>query len=67
MKQREIPLVRMRTMSVARIMTAYFERAHGYEQESTMTLYILNVIFTFKLTVKGLNFGPNLHSQVDVI
>ena len=32
-----------------------------------MTLYLLNVIFTFKLTLLGFNFGPNLHSQDDVI
>ena len=43
------------------------DRVHWYEQKSSMTLYLLNVIFTFKIAVKGLKFGPNLHSQDDVI
>ena len=64
-----MPFVRVRTVSVLRglwrrIWTEYMGK---YEQESTTTLNVLNVIFTFKLTFKGLKVGPNLHSQDDVI
>ena len=52
---------------LVRFMTGYLDRVHGYQQKSTMTLYLLNVIFTFKIVVKCLKFGPNLHSQDDVI
>ena len=49
---------------LVRFTTGYLDRVHGYQQKSSMTLYLLNVIFTFKLTLKGLNFGPNLHIKM---
>ena len=52
---------------LAKLITAYLDGVHGYQQKSTMTLCLLNVIFTFKLTLKDLNFGPYLHNQDDVI
>ena len=52
---------------LVRFPTGYLDRLHGYQQKSSMTLYLLNVIFTFKFAVKGLKIGPNLHSQDDVI
>ena len=60
---KKMHVVRMRTVDVLRFfMTAYLNRVHGNEQKPTMTLYLLNIIFTFKLAFKGLKSGPNLHS-----
>ena len=43
---------------LSRLMAAYLDRAqkcHGYERKQMMTLYLLNVIFTFKIAVKDCN------------
>ena len=42
---------------LSRIWSAYLDTAHGYEQKSMMTLYLLNVIFTFKIAVKDFKCG----------
>ena len=42
---------------LARFMTEYLDRVLWYQQKSTMSLYLLNVIFTFKIAVKDFKCG----------
>ena len=42
---------------LVRFTTGYLGRVHGYQQKPSMTLYILNVIFTFKIAVKDFKCG----------
>ena len=52
---------------LAKFMMAYLDRVHGYERKTILTLYLLNVIFTFKLILEDLKLCPYLHNQDDVI